>query len=175
MTTPYPSPWPANFQGCTITGRYLKLDGTPVQGTVSFAASPDGLLDAEDTMIIVPVNLTATLDMNGALSIVVPATDDPDINPHNWTYAVSENFVGGRKYSIRAPQNTTIDLSVVAPVPSSLGQPIWRGASGLPLGEVAAPSTATSAGVAGQMAYDSSYLYVCVATNIWKRTALASW
>jgi hypothetical protein len=40
---------------------------------------------------------------------------------------------------------------------------------------VAVPSTATSTGVAGQMAYASGFLYVCVATNTWKRTALASW
>jgi hypothetical protein len=40
---------------------------------------------------------------------------------------------------------------------------------------VAAPSTATSTGTAGQMAYASGFLYVCVATNTWKRTALSSW
>lgn len=40
---------------------------------------------------------------------------------------------------------------------------------------VAAPATATSTGTAGQLAYASGYLYVCVATNTWKRTALSSW
>ena len=40
-----------------------------------------------------------------------------------------------------------------------------------------APATSTSAGVAGQLAWDSSYFYVCVATNTWKRVALniTSW
>jgi len=32
---------------------------------------------------------------------------------------------------------------------------------------VAAPSTATSAGVAGQIAFDATHIYVCVATNTW--------
>lgn len=40
---------------------------------------------------------------------------------------------------------------------------------------VAAPATATSTGTAGQIAYDASYFYVCVATNTWKRAALATW
>lgn len=40
---------------------------------------------------------------------------------------------------------------------------------------VAVPATATSTGVAGQVAYASGFLYVCVATNTWKRTALSSW
>ena len=38
-----------------------------------------------------------------------------------------------------------------------------------------APATATSAGAAGDRAYDSNYYYVCVATNTWKRTSLATW
>ncbi len=37
------------------------------------------------------------------------------------------------------------------------------------------PATATSTGVAGQRAYDSSYLYICTSTNTWKRTPLSSW
>jgi peptidoglycan/xylan/chitin deacetylase (PgdA/CDA1 family) len=40
---------------------------------------------------------------------------------------------------------------------------------------VAVPATATSAGTAGDVAYDSSFVYVCVATNTWKRSALSSW
>lgn len=37
------------------------------------------------------------------------------------------------------------------------------------------PATATAAGTKGQIAYDNSYLYVCTATNTWKRVALATW
>jgi hypothetical protein len=40
---------------------------------------------------------------------------------------------------------------------------------------VAVPATATSTGVAGQVAYASGFLYVCVATNTWRRTALSTW
>ena len=37
------------------------------------------------------------------------------------------------------------------------------------------PATSTSTGVAGTLAYDSSNVYVCVATNTWKRSTLTSW
>lgn len=40
---------------------------------------------------------------------------------------------------------------------------------------VSVPATASSTGTAGQIAYDSSYLYICVAANTWKRVAIASW
>ena len=37
-----------------------------------------------------------------------------------------------------------------------------------------APATSTSSGTPGQIAWDSSWIYVCVATNSWKRTQLSS-
>jgi hypothetical protein len=40
---------------------------------------------------------------------------------------------------------------------------------------VAAPATASSACATGSWATDSSYYYLCVATNSWKRTAIAAW
>lgn len=48
-------------------------------------------------------------------------------------------------------------------------------AGGVDLGWVSPPATATSTGVAGQKAYDANYLYICTATNTWRRTALSSW
>lgn len=40
---------------------------------------------------------------------------------------------------------------------------------------VSVPGTATSTGTAGDIAYDSSYLYICTATNTWRRVAITSW
>ena len=37
------------------------------------------------------------------------------------------------------------------------------------------PSSASAAGTQGEVAWDAYYLYVCIATNTWKRVALASW
>jgi hypothetical protein len=37
------------------------------------------------------------------------------------------------------------------------------------------PASATAAGNTGDICWDSSYIYVCVATNTWKRTALSTW
>jgi len=39
---------------------------------------------------------------------------------------------------------------------------------------VAAPATATSVGKAGQIAYDATHFYLCVATNVWVRALLAT-
>lgn len=37
------------------------------------------------------------------------------------------------------------------------------------------PSSASDTGAQGQICWDGNYLYVCVATNSWKRVALSAW
>lgn len=37
------------------------------------------------------------------------------------------------------------------------------------------PANSSSTGIAGSLRYDSSYIYVCVANNTWKRTAISTW
>lgn len=43
------------------------------------------------------------------------------------------------------------------------------------INHVEAPQTSTSSGSVGQTANDSSYFYVCVSPNTWKRVALSNW
>lgn len=121
MTNPYPgnSHWPGNFQGCTFTGKYLGLDGDPLRGTITFKPSFTALVDIPSLLIIIPKPIVVNLDnTDGNFSIVVPATDDPDIAPTAWTYSVTENLVGGggRTYIVDAPMNTVVDLSEVTPL-----------------------------------------------------------
>lgn len=37
------------------------------------------------------------------------------------------------------------------------------------------PASASATGVAGTVLWDSSYIYVCIATDTWKRVAIATW
>jgi len=37
------------------------------------------------------------------------------------------------------------------------------------------PASATDTGTQGQLCWDSNYVYVCIATNTWKRAAIATW
>jgi len=38
-----------------------------------------------------------------------------------------------------------------------------------------APSSATDTGVAGEIRYTADYIYVCTATDTWKRVAISTW
>ena len=37
------------------------------------------------------------------------------------------------------------------------------------------PASASESGVTGTVTWDSSYIYVCIAPNTWKRVAIATW
>jgi hypothetical protein len=37
------------------------------------------------------------------------------------------------------------------------------------------PASASAAGAAGEICWDANYVYVCTATNTWKRSALSAW
>lgn len=37
------------------------------------------------------------------------------------------------------------------------------------------PASAAATGTAGMIAYDSSFIYICVAANTWRRVAIATW
>ena len=37
------------------------------------------------------------------------------------------------------------------------------------------PSSASATGTTGEIAWDANYIYVCIATNTWKRVLLSTW
>lgn len=58
---------------------------------------------------------------------------------------------------------------------NNVAKPLILFSSSTTLGGVSAiPATSTSTGSQGQIAWDSSYLYLCVASNTWKRVSLSS-
>jgi hypothetical protein len=49
------------------------------------------------------------------------------------------------------------------------------GGGGVSPGWVTVPASSTASGTAGQIAYDNSYFYVCVAADTWRRVAINDW
>jgi hypothetical protein len=47
--------------------------------------------------------------------------------------------------------------------------------SSISLTTTAVPVSHSDAGTPGQIAYDATHLYVCIATNTWVRASLATW
>ncbi|MFE9865860.1 glycosyl hydrolase family 28-related protein [Streptomyces sp. NPDC005506] len=113
---------PANISTVTVFGRYIDFTGSPMQGTVTFTPSQKYVTDPSADVLIFSAPLVANLDDTGAFSIEIPATDDPDVIPDGFTWAVTEAFnrkAGRTPFSISVPMDTPdpgIDLVTVAPV-----------------------------------------------------------
>lgn len=69
---------------------------------------------------------------------------------------------GGNWFAFKADPSISADTTVLVP-------------SQLPSYTATCPAAVTDACAAGQQCYSSSYLYLCIAANSWRRTALAAW
>ena len=66
----------------------------------------------------------------------------------------------------------SIVLPVAGDIKNSSGNSII---CNIPCPTSSVPATVTSTGIAGQLAYSSSYAYICIATNTWRRFSLETW
>ncbi|MEV8055144.1 hypothetical protein AB0P37_01105 [Streptomyces antimycoticus] len=108
---------PESIPTVKVTGRYLLPDGTPLTGSVTFRAP--AVLTFPDADVILGGPVVAQLDATGAISVVLPATDAPDMDPDGWAYVVTEQLAGvtsNRSYAILLPaERPTADLADIAP------------------------------------------------------------
>ena len=140
---------PTNVNYGTVVGQFLlayadsadvdpQPDGVPAKGSIFFRPSPIKLLDGSSSpnpVTILPAVVEATLDSEGYLcgygttrGIRLVATDDPDLNPQDWTWTVEfrltaqdDTPVAIPSFNIELPSDTTVDLTTVSPVPDANG------------------------------------------------------
>lgn len=112
-------------------------------------------------------------------SYTTTATASQDTFNVNYNVGFVDIFLNGVRLT-EAEYTATNGTSI------SLGEPCFGGetidilayntaSTGVAPNMISAPETSSSAGIPGQIAYDSSYFYVCVEPNSWKRISLESW
>lgn len=115
---------PAGIASVILTGRFIRPDGTPLTGTLTF--TPPASLTIPGADIISAGTATATLDATGAFTVTLIATDQAGMQPSDWTYTVTERFhhkAVGRSYAIKLPPETPlVDLADIAPTAPSDGE-----------------------------------------------------
>jgi len=108
----------------TVTGMLLEaVGGDPLAGTVRFRSEGvSELTDPAGNVVYGEVDLTVTLDAQGAFSVSIPATNAPLISPAGWVYRLDINALpvgstqGGirRTMYVQLPYDTpggTVDLA----------------------------------------------------------------
>jgi len=85
-------------------------------------------------------------------------------------YRITGGAAGTGPTLLASGTDTNVDMLL-----TTRGAGIVR-ANANPVGvRVSVPATSTSTGVVGQFSADSSWFYICTATNTWVRAALATW
>jgi hypothetical protein len=141
------------------TGSTTGQDGQYLQSTGIGVTWASGSV-LRNTSSTVAVANTDTFTLNytvGFLDVYVNGVKlaPSDFTASNGTSVVfNENTYGGEIVDFHAYNTPSTGVS-----PNVLHNP---------------PATSSSNGLAGQMSYDSSFLYVCVSTNSWKRVSLSS-
>lgn len=107
------------------------------------------------------------------------ATQYPVASTGAVAFVATENFTdtaNGTKIQLFATPNGSVTRAVVAEVLSTgLSVTGTISASGLVTVGGSTPASASAAGTAGTITWDSSYIYVCVSENTWKRVAISTW
>lgn len=145
---------PANVTHGTVTGTLVaaeQLDGSntdvdssPISGSVTFTPTPKKVIDASALRVILPKPVVVALDAAGSFTAKLVATDNPSLNPVNWTYKVTFQLTGGLSldsFDVSVPAGSSQDLSSLVPASASGGVQTIAGpgvASGGTTGQVLA-------------------------------------
>ena len=122
-------------------------DVIAAKGSIYFRPSPIKVLAPTATpnpVTVLPAVVECALDSDGYLlggdgerGVTLVATDDPDLNPVDWTWTVEFRLtdpddvpISIPAFSIELPADTTVDLTTVSPVPDASGTYYLMGPKG---------------------------------------------
>lgn len=95
------------------------------------------------------------------------------------TFQVNTTSTGyALTFGIDSSEKARIDTSgrlLVGTISDSGGALFQVNGDRIRVGTAKTPASATATGTTGEICWDADYIYVCTATNTWKRTAIATW
>ncbi len=109
--------------------------------------------------------------LTAAVRSLVKGTVGPNSVPTALWFHTGDNWTdAGASPRMVIDQTGNIGVATSAPT-----QKLDVNDSGIRIEQSMTPTSSGEACNQGQIAWDTSYVYVCVAANTWKRSALASW
>lgn len=108
----------------------------------------------------------------GAGSSITGGSSNTIIGRHNGSASLAGTIVLAAGTTVRAWCDNTGKWGFGTTAPTAS---LDTAGNSLRVRTAATPSSATDAGDAGTIKWDADYIYVCTATNTWKRAALSTW
>lgn len=137
---------PDGIQTVTLTGRVALPDGTGLDDYCRLTPAAGELVDAEHRVIL-RGTVAAEPDTDGAWTLVLPANDDPSLQPTGGTYRVDRP---GRSYYVQLlAAMGEIDLAELTPVPADDGEYVLVPGPVGPAGPAGATGPTGATGPAG--------------------------
>jgi hypothetical protein len=113
---------PSGIATVVLTGRYIRPDGTPLSGSLTFTPPATLTMPGADTISSGAASIALASD--GSFSVILIATDQAGMQPSDWTYTVVEKLshATGRTFPIKLPEATpVVDLADIAPTDPDQG------------------------------------------------------
>lgn len=145
--------------GGTMTGDITMTTGT----TINFGSNSELQIERTNTASIIRDAGTNNLFLLSNGDAVVLGTDDP-----TFVNSVRAN-IGG---SVQLYHDGTETVTTTSTGVNIVGQILTND---IRLDNPTVPTSATDTGSAGSIAWDADYIYVCTATDTWKRVAISTW
>jgi hypothetical protein len=93
------------------------------------------------------------------------------VNTDSRTFAIRQ-FAGGTTWDTQFCVNGSGRVGIGTSSPTTL---LDVNSDTVRLRTARTPASATATGTAGEICWDANYIYVCTATDTWRRTTLSSW
>jgi hypothetical protein len=142
-------------------GRWIgRYNGPSANPTFVLRGSPDGFT----------TNLTY-MTLGGGVGIFGSASSNYTISSNtnsNLILTANNNTTSG---TITIASGADANISIA---PNGTGKVVLS-TDVVNIAETKTPASATAAGVTGDIAWDADYIYVCTATDTWKRVAISTW
>jgi hypothetical protein len=173
----------ASYDGTTYSNRML-LDGAGRLGigTTTVAGKLHTVLDSGFIAGQAWDSKTAIFGTasSGALGIAYDDTNGADISSIIPLVAYKPLKLRGSElvFNIQGNEKAKLDTSgrlLVGTSTSTGGSLLQVNDNRIRVATAKTPASATDTGAQGEICWDANYLYVCTATNTWKRAALSTW
>lgn len=175
--------FPSGYVGTGYSAAGCAVVSGPSTGSLNFMSQSTGYKWFTDFT----ASYKMYLDMSGVLTVVggIKGTVNPfDIHAGGTQVRLNYNGVdtAGQTLIAVASSYSTIyqydnlgTAQTLSPAGNTLRGGVTLSTGNFVVATSSTPASAVATGVAGTITWDADYVYVCTATNTWKRAALTTW